>query len=68
MKKFFENLFNKKEEVDPKEDNSVLISAISLMIEVSLADEIMDDTEIETLKSVLLKEFSVSQSEIDGLI
>ena len=68
MKKFFENLFNKKEEVDPKEDNSVLISAISLMIEVSLADEIMDDAEIETLKSVLLKEFSVSQSEIDGLI
>ena len=68
MKKFFENLFNKKEEVDPEEDNSVLISAISLMIEVSLADEIMDDAEIETLKSVLLKEFSVSQSEIDGLI
>ena len=68
MKKFFENLFNKKEIVDPEKDNSVLISAISLMIEVSLADEIMDDAEIETLKSVLLKEFSVSQSEIDGLI
>ena len=38
------------------------------MLEVSLADEIMDISEVETLKDVLLKEFDVDQTKIDDLI
>jgi uncharacterized tellurite resistance protein B-like protein len=68
MKKFFSNLFKKNQTEDLVEDNSVLLSAIALLLEVSLADEIMDISEVETLKDVLLKEFDVDQTKIDDLI
>lgn len=68
MKKFFNNLFKKNQIEDLVEDNSVLLSAIALLLEVSLADEIMDISEVETLKDVLLKEFNVEQTKIDDLI
>tara|TARA_B100001059_G_C17453170_1_gene388447 strand:+ start:94 stop:552 length:459 start_codon:yes stop_codon:yes gene_type:complete len=68
MKKFFNNLFKKNQIEDLVEDNSVLISAIALLIEVSLADEIMDISEVNTLKDVLIKEFDVEQTKIDDLI
>lgn len=68
MKKFFSNLFKKNQTEDLVEDNSVLLSAIALLLEVSLADEIMDISEVETLKDVLLKEFDVEQTKIDDLI
>jgi uncharacterized tellurite resistance protein B-like protein len=68
MKKFFNNLFNKNQLEVLVEDNSVLLSAIALLLEVSLADEIMDISEVETLKDVLLKEFDVDQTKIDDLI
>ena len=61
MKKFFNNLFKKNQIEVLVEDNSVLLSAIALLLEVSLADEIMDISEVETLKDVLLKEFDVDQ-------
>ena len=68
MKKFFSNLFKKNQTEDLVEDDSVLLSAIALLLEVSLADEIMDISEVETLKDVLLKEFDVDQTKIDDLI
>lgn len=68
MKKFFNNLFKKNHIEVLVEDNSVLLSAIALLLEVSLADEIMDISEVETLKDVLLKEFDVDQTKIDDLI
>ena len=68
MKKFFNNLFKKNQIEDLVEDDSVLLSAIALLLEVSLADEIMDISEVETLKDVLLKEFNVEQTKIDDLI
>jgi uncharacterized tellurite resistance protein B-like protein len=68
MKKFFNNLFKKNQIEVLVEDNLVLLSAIALLLEVSLADEIMDISEVETLKDVLLKEFDVDQTKIDDLI
>ena len=47
MKNFFKGFFNKPISQEPETSNSVLLSAISLMIEVSLADEIMDFSELE---------------------
>ena len=68
MKNFFKEFFNQQKKEEPVVDNSVLLSAISLMIEVSLADEIMDISEIETLKNVLLEEFDVEEADLENLI
>ena len=68
MKNFFKEFFSKPKKEEPAVDNSVLLSAISLMIEVSLADEIMDISEIETLKNVLLEEFDVEETDLENLI
>ena len=68
MKNFFKRFFNESKKEEPAMDNSVLLSAISLMIEVSLADEIMDISEIETLKNVLLEEFDVEEADLENLI
>ena len=38
------------------------------MIEVSLADEIMDISELETFKKVLLNEFEVKENDLENLI
>ena len=68
MKNFFKGFFNKPISQEPETSNSVLLSAISLMIEVSLADEIMDISELETLKKVLLNEFEVKENDLENLI
>ncbi len=68
MKNFFKGFFNKPVSQEPATSNSVLLSAISLMIEVSLADEIMDISELETLKKVLLNEFEVKENDLENLI
>ena len=68
MKNFFKGFFNKPISQEPETSNSVLLSAISLMIEVSLADEIMDFSELETLKKVLLNEFEVKENDLENLI
>ena len=68
MKNFFKGFFNKPISQEPATSNSVLLSAISLMIEVSLADEIMDISELETLKKVLLNEFEVKENDLENLI
>ena len=44
-----------------------MIAAVSLMIEVSLADNVMDLTEINQLKKVLLDKFKITELKIDGL-
>ena len=68
MKNFFKGFFNKPTSQESATSNSVLLSAISLMIEVSLADEIMDISELETLKKVLLNEFEVKENDLENLI
>ena len=68
MKNFFKGFFNKPTSQESATSNSVLLSAISLMIEVSLADEIMDFSELETLKKVLLNEFEVKENDLENLI
>ena len=70
MINFIKNIFKKNnEEVEEtKSFDPVLSAAISLMIEVSLADNIMDSTEINQLKKVLINKFQSNNDEIDKLI
>ncbi|MDA9608862.1 TerB family tellurite resistance protein [SAR86 cluster bacterium] len=70
MINFIKSIFKKtSEEVEINEDHDeVMIAAISLMIEVSLADNVMDLTEINQLKKVLLDKFKITELKIDELI
>lgn len=70
MINFIKNIFKKNtEEVEINDDqNEVMIAAVSLMIEVSLADNVMDLTEINQLKKVLLDKFNITELKIDELI
>ncbi|MDA9636959.1 TerB family tellurite resistance protein [SAR86 cluster bacterium] len=70
MINFIKNIFKKNsEEIEINDDqNEVMIAAVSLMIEVSLADNIMDLTEINQLKKVLLDKFNITELKIDELI
>lgn len=70
MINFIKSIFKKtSEEVEINEDHDeVMIAAVSLMIEVSLADNVMDLTEINQLKKVLLDKFKITELKIDELI
>mgnify|MGYP006224215175 FL=1 len=70
MINFIKSIFKKtSEEVEINVDHDeVMIAAVSLMIEVSLADNVMDLTEINQLKKVLLDKFKITELKIDELI
>ena len=55
MKNFFKRFYNESKKEEPSVDNSVLLSAISLMIEVSLADEIKENSENETFNAKICR-------------
>ena len=55
---FFKKIFQTEETEDPAIDDKTSTKAcIALLLETSMADEILDDAEIETLKNTLLKDF-----------
>ena len=53
MKNIFSKFFKKETEQLEKETDKVISACISLMIEVSMADQSIDDEEIESLKRTL---------------
>ena len=66
---FFKKIFNTEEsesiEID---DNTAIKACIALLLETSMADEILDDKEIEALKITLIKDFKIENDEVDELI
>ena len=68
MKNFFSKFFNKQEVIEEKEVDKVVSACISLMIEVSLADQSIDESEIESLKKTLSNKFDIKEAEISSLI
>ena len=68
MKNFFSKFFNKQEVIEEKEVDKVVSACISLMIEVSLADQSIDESEIESLKKTLSNKFNIEETEISSLI
>ncbi len=66
---FFKKIFNTEESQKPEIDDKTTIKAcIALLLETSMADEILDDVEIEALKNTLVKDFEIHQTEVDELI
>lgn len=68
MKNFFSKFFNKQEVIEEREVDKVVSACISLMIEVSLADQSIDESEIESLKKTLSNKFDIKEAEISSLI
>ena len=66
---FFKKIFNTEESQKPEIDDKTTTKAcIALLLETSMADEILDDVEIEALKNTLVKDFEIHQTKVDELI
>ena len=49
-------------------DKTSIKACIALLLETSMADEVLDESELVTLKDSLIKDFSIDEDEIDELI
>ena len=66
---FFKKIFNTEESENIEiDDNTAIKACIALLLETSMADEILDDKEIEALKITLIKDFKIGNDEVDELI
>ena len=66
---FFKKIFQNEETEDPNIDDKTSTKAcIALLLETSMADEILDESELMTLKNTLQKDFQINKDEIDELI
>ena len=66
---FFKKIFQTEETEDLTVDNITSTKAcIALLLETSMADEILDESELMTLKNTLQKDFQINEDEIDELI
>ena len=66
---FFKKIFQNEETEDPTLDDKTSIKAcVALLLETSMADEILDESELMALKNTLQKDFQINEDEIDELI
>ena len=66
---FFKKIFQTEEsEVLTVDDKTSTKACIALLLETSMADEVLDESELMTLKKTLQKDFQVNEDEIDELI
>jgi uncharacterized tellurite resistance protein B-like protein len=66
---FFKKIFQTKESENPIIDDKTSTKAcIALLLETSMADEILDESELMALKNTLNKDFLINEDEIDELI
>ena len=66
---FFKKIFKETESNETELDDKTSFKAcIALLLETSMADEVLDESELVTLKDSLIKDFSIDEDEIDELI
>ena len=66
---FFKKIFQKDASEDLEIDEHGSIKAcIALLLETSMADNLLDESEIKTLKTTLINDFKLEETEIDELI
>ena len=66
---FFKKIFQTEESEDPTIDDKTTTKAcVALLLETSMADEILDESELMALKNTLQKDFQINEDEIDELI
>ena len=66
---FFKKIFQTEESKDFIIDDKTSTKAcVALLLETSMADEILDESELMALKNTLQKDFQINENEIDELI
>ena len=66
---FFKKIFKTEESENPIiDDNTSTKACIALLLETSMADEVLDESELMALKNTLQKDFQINEDEIDELI
>ena len=66
---FFKEIFKTEESEKPTiDDNTSTKACIALLLETSMADEVLDESELMALKNTLQKDFQINEDEIDELI
>ena len=66
---FFKKIFQNEESEEPTIDDKTSVKAcVALLLETSMADEILDESELMALKNTLQKDFQINEDEIDELI
>ncbi len=66
---FFKKIFKSEESKKPLIDDKTSIKAcIALLLETSMADEVLEESELSALKETLIKDFNISEEEITELI
>ena len=66
---FFKKIFKTEESEKPTVDDKTSTKAcIALLLETSMADEVLDESELMALKNTLQKDFQIDEDEIDELI
>lgn len=66
---FLKKIFKSEESEKPLIDDKTSIKAcIALLLETSMADEVLEESELSALKETLIKDFNISEEEITELI
>ena len=66
---FFKKIFKSEESEKPLIDDKTSIKAcIALLLETSMSDEVLEESELFALKETLIKDFNISEEEITELI
>lgn len=68
IKDYFEELFQNKTEDNAPHKNTIELATAVLMIEISLADDHIQEEERQVIKDLLTSNFNLVQHEIDELI
>jgi len=68
IKGYFEELFQDKTKDNTPPKNKIELATAVLMIEISLADDHIQDEERYVIKNLLTSNFNLDQNEIDELI
>jgi len=68
IKDYFEEIFQDKTEDNATHENTIELATAVLMIEISLADDHVQEEERQVIKNLLTSNFNLDQDEIDELI
>lgn len=68
IKNYFQTLLNDDTKDESSHNNTIELAAAVLMIEISLADDHIDDEERNVIKNVLSEHFKLSKEKIIELI
>ena len=68
LKSYLDNFLQESPDNDAPNLSKIELATAVLMIEISLADESIGDEEYNTIKNILLEQFTLNKIQIDELI